>query len=232
MLRLYQDGNAGMGFRQSATYSIFRWIGVFLLGMASIASAQDGPGDASGFDVAGMQAIRGTVARVEGSSLVVKLRGGVEYQVATSANTHFVKSGAMAPHDPAQVGDMVLAGGELDEKKHILGAIFVAVVDANELAQLDDRRAQWGKTWIAGTITAKDGTVLTVKRPDGVVERVSVDESTSFRKRHQSITYPDLVVGDGMTATGEQVPKHDFGAKVITVVDAAVIREWSRVKDQ
>jgi hypothetical protein len=156
MLRLYQDGNAGMGFRQSATHSIFRWIGLFSLVVASLASAQEGPGDGAGVDVAGMQAIRGTVARVEGSSLLVKLHGGAEYQVDTSANTHFVKSGAMAPHDPAQVGDMVLAGGELDEKKHILGAIFVAVVDANELAQLDDRRAQWGKTWIAGTITAKD----------------------------------------------------------------------------
>jgi hypothetical protein len=126
----------------------------------------------------------------------------------------------------------VLAGGDLDEKQHLLGAIFVAVVDANELAELDDRRAQWGKTWIAGTITAKDGTVLTIKRPDGVVDRVSVDENTSFRKRHQSVIYPDLQVGDGMTATGGQSAKHVFQAKVITVVDAAMIREWSRVKDQ
>jgi hypothetical protein len=152
--------------------------------------------------------------------------------VATSANTHFLKSGAVTPHDPARPGDMVLAGGELDEKKHVLGAIFVAVVDANELAQLDDRRAQWGKTWIAGTITAKDGTVMTIKRPDGLFEKVSVNEDTSFRKRHQSIVYPDLQVGDGMTATGSQAGKDAFRAKVVTVVDAAVLREWSRVKDR
>ena len=188
--------------------------------------------DDSNFDVAGMQAIRGTVAKVDGSSLLVKLRSGMEYKVATSANTHFVKSGAIVTRDPAKPGDTVLAGGDLDEKQHVLGAIFVAVVDANELAQLDDRRAQWGKTWIAGTIIAKDGTVLTVKRPDGIAEKVGVDENTSFRKRHQSVIYPDLQVGDGMTATGEQSKTHVFQAKVITVVDAAVIREWSRVKGQ
>jgi hypothetical protein len=188
--------------------------------------------DDTNFDVAGMQAIRGTVAKVEGSSIFVKLRGGAEYKVATSANTHFVQGGAMTPHDPARPGDMVLAGGDLDEKQHVLGAVFVAVVDPAELAQLDDRRAQWGKSWIAGTITAKDGTMMTVKRPDGVVDKVSVDENTSFRRRHQSIIYPDLQVGDGMTATGALSAKHIFDAKVVTVVDAAVIREWSRVKGQ
>jgi hypothetical protein len=193
-----------------------------------ISAAQNAPD----FGVAGMQAIRGTVTQVDGSSILVKLGSGKEYQVATSANTHFLKSGAVTPHDPARPGDMVLAGGELDEKKHVLGAIFVAVVDANELAQLDDRRAQWGKTWIAGTITAKDGTVMTIKRPDGLFEKVSVNEDTSFRKRHQSIVYPDLQVGDGMTATGSQAGKDAFRAKVVTVVDAAVLREWSRVKDR
>ena len=193
-----------------------------------ISSAQN---DAN-FDVAGMQAIRGQVTKVNGSSLFVKLGSGAEYQVATSANTHFVKNGAMTPHDPARAGDMVLAGGELDETKHVLGAIFVAVVDANELAQLNDRRAQWGKTWIAGTITAKDGTLMTVKRPDGMIEKVRVDEDTSFRKQHQSIAYPDLQIGDGMTATGAQTAKDSFKAKVVTVVDAAVLREWARVKDR
>ena len=185
----------------------------------------------SNFDIAGLQAIRGTVARTEGSSVFVKLRDGTVYQVETGANTHFVKNGAQAPPNVAHAGDTVLAGGELDRKNHTLGAVFVAVVDAAELAELDRRRAQWGKTWVAGTITAKQGTDLTVKRPDGVVTTVSVDEDTSFRKRHQSITLPDVQVGDGMTASGVE-SKGGFAAKVLTVVDAAEIREWSRLKDQ
>ncbi len=188
------------------------------------------PQDDSNFDIAGLQAIRGTVARVAGGNVFVKAPDGTVYQVETGANTHFVKNGAASAGGGPRPGDTVLAGGELDAKKHTLGAVFVAVVDAEELAELDRRRAQWGKTWVAGTVTAKNGTELTVKRPDGVVDTVTVDEDTSFRKRHQSITLPDVQVGDGMTATGTQ-GNNRFTAKVLTVVDAAQIREWSRLTD-
>ena len=187
--------------------------------------------DDSGFDIAGMQAIRGTVARVSGPDVFVKAHDGTVYEVETGANTHFVKDGQQAAAGAPKIGDTVLAGGELDAKKHSLGAVFVAVVNAEELAELDQRRAQWGKTWLAGTVESKQGTQLTVKRPDGVVDTVSVDEDTSFHRRHQSITLPDVQVGDGMTATGA-MHGNVFQARVLTVVDAAEIREWSRVKDQ
>ena len=199
--------------------------------MPAAAWTYAGAQEDSNFDIAGLQAIRGVVARTSGSSVFVKAQDGTVYEVETGANTHFVKNGAATPADQAHGGDTVLAGGELDAKKHTLGAVFVAVVDAEELAELDQRRTQWGKTWLAGTITAKRGTNLVIQRPDGVVNTVSVDEDTSFRKRHQSITLPDIQVGDGMTATGAPV-KDVFLAKVLTVVDAADIREWSRLTGQ
>jgi hypothetical protein len=187
--------------------------------------------DDSAFDIAGLQAIRGVVVKTTAENVFVKVHSGTVYEVETGANTHFVKNGEATPKNGAKAGDTILAGGELDQKKHTLGAIFFAVVDAAELAQLDERRAQWGKTWLAGTIVAKQGTELTVKRPDGVVAKVLVDEDTSFKKKHESITYPQIQVGDGMTATGVEA-KNVFAAKVLTVVDAAEIREWSRLKDQ
>jgi hypothetical protein len=187
--------------------------------------------DDSNFDIAGLQAIRGVVSRVSGSSVFLKTQNGTLYQVETGPNTHFVRKGEAATGNTAHPGDTVLAGGELDAKKHTLGAVFVAVVNPEELAELDQRRGQWGKTWLAGTVTAKNGTSLVVKRPDGVIDTVTVDEDTSFRKKHQSITLPDVQVGDGMTATGVQ-GKAGFAAKVLTVVDAAEIREWSRLNDQ
>ncbi len=185
----------------------------------------------SSFDIAGLQAIRGTVARVAGNSVFVKSPSGVVYEVETGANTHFVKDAEPARPTSAKPGDTVLAGGELDQKKHTLGAVFLAVVDAQALEELDQRRTQWGKTWLAGTITAKNGTELVIQRPDGVVNTVAVDEDTSFRKRHQSITLPDIEVGDGMTASGAQTGGR-FTAKVLTVVDAAEIREWQRLNQQ
>ncbi len=201
--------------------------GLLAVGLGAGAHGQED----SNFDIAGLQAIRGTVSRVAGSSVFVKVQAGTVYQVETGANTHFVKNGEAATGNVSKIGDTVLAGGELDAKKHTLGAVFLAVVDAEELAQLDERRAQWGKTWVAGTVTAKHGTSLELKRPDGAVNTVTVDEDTSFRRKHQSITLPDVQVGDGLTATGLQ-GSGGFAAKVVTVVDAAEIREWSRLKDQ
>ncbi len=212
--------------RPAALAGAAAW-GLMLCGAPAGAFAQDD----SNFDIAGLQAIRGVVSRVAGSSVYLKTQNGTLYQVETGPNTHFVKNGEAATGNAARAGDTVLAGGELDAKKHTLGAVFLAVVNAEELDELDQRRGQWGKTWLAGTVTAKHGTTLTVKRPDGVVDTVTVDEDTSFRKKHQSITLPDVQVGDGMTATGVQ-GKTGFAAKVLTVVDAAEIREWSRLKDQ
>ncbi len=185
----------------------------------------------SAFDIAGLEAIRGTVTRTDKASVFLQTPSGVMYEVQTGANTHFVKDAEPARPNSAKPGDTVLAGGELDRNKHTLGAIFVAVVDAQALAELDQRRNQWGKTWLAGTITAKNGTALVIQRPDGVVNTVTVDEDTSFRKRHQSITLPDIQVGDGMTASGAQAGGQ-FTAKVLTVVDAAEIREWQRLNEQ
>ncbi len=198
-----------------------------LCAIPALAPAQED----SAFDIAGLQAIRGTVARTDGGSVFVKVQSGTVYEVQTGANTHFVKNAEAARAGAAKAGDTVIAGGELDAKKHTLGAVFVAVVDAAELAELDQRRAQWGKTWLAGTITAKNGTALVIQRPDGVVNTVTVDEDTSFRKRHQSITLPEIEVGDGLTASGAQL-NGKFTAKVLTVVDAAEIRAWQRINDQ
>ncbi len=190
--------------------------------LPTLAAAQDD----SAFDIPGLQALRGTVARTAGSSVFIKVQSGIVYEVETGANTHFVKNAGAA-----KVGDTVIAGGELDAKKHTLGAVFVAVVDAAEMTELDQRRTQWGKTWLAGTITAKNGASLVIQRPDGVVNTVTVDEDTSFRKRHQSITLPDIEVGDGLTASGAQ-ENGKFTARVLTVVDAAEIRAWQRINDQ
>ena len=204
---------------------------VWLLALAGPAVIPAQAQDDSNFDIAGLQMLRGVVSRVSGDNVFVKLRDGAMYEVETGANTHFVKDGAAAPANAAHAGDTVLAGGELDEKKHSLGAVFLAVVDAQELQELDQRRTQWGKTWLAGTVESKQGTKLVVKRPDGVVDTLVVDEDTSFRRKHESITLPDVQVGDGMTATGE-LRGGVFVARVFTVVDAAEIRAWSRVKGQ
>ncbi len=199
--------------------------------MSNLAQAKAAPGlqDAPE-DIAGLQAIRGSVVKVAGDTYVVKTPQGTLYRVVTSVNTHFVRGEQSANSPAIHAGDTVLAGGELDEKQHTLGAIFLAAVDAQQLEEFERRRVEFGKTWIAGTIVSIRGTQLVVKRPDDVTTTVIVDENTSFRRRHESITLGDIQVGDGLTAKGE-MSKGAFAGTLLTVVNAGEIREWSRLRD-
>jgi hypothetical protein len=60
---------------------------------------------------------------------------------------------------------------------------------------------------------------------------VTVDENTSFRKRHESITLGDIQVGDGLTAKGA-MGKSTFAGSLLTVVDAREISQWARLRDR
>ena len=57
-------------------------------------------------------------------------------------------------------------------------AVFVTVISAEEVKKA---REGLGKVYIAGTVTAIDELKLTVKRTDGVVQVIEVDEGTSFQ---------------------------------------------------
>jgi hypothetical protein len=78
-----------------------------------------------------------------------------------------------------KAGDGVVAMGEMDAPKKTVHALFVAIVDAEQVKKL---REDLGKTYITGKVTAIDDVKLTIQRPDNVSQVIEVDETTSFRK--------------------------------------------------
>jgi hypothetical protein len=64
-------------------------------------------------------------------------------------------------------------------------------------------REDLGKKFIAGEVKSINETKLTIARPDGVNQEVEVDENTSFRRGNESITLPDIKVGDFVRGPGE-----------------------------
>ena len=63
-------------------------------------------------------------------------------------------------------------------------------------------REGMGKEFIAGEVKAINGTQLTILRPDGQTQNITVDDSTSFRKQGESITLADVKVGDHVFGRG------------------------------
>jgi hypothetical protein len=64
-------------------------------------------------------------------------------------------------------------------------------------------REGMGKEFVAGQVKSIDGTKLTISAPDGKDYNIEVDENTSFRKGRESITFPDIKVGDRVMGRGK-----------------------------
>jgi hypothetical protein len=188
--------------------------------LVSAATAQPPQGDPGGPGNA--RTIRGTVTAIAPPFVTIKTDDGETWQVKLGPNARVIKrSGAMrgerggrhensdteqTPPEPIKitdihVGDTLAAGGDIDSAAKKVNAAFGFVIDAATVKQL---QADWGVTYIAGKITAlnADDAKITVQRPDGKLATVQADESTSFRKGHDSITLADIKVGDTVTGRG------------------------------
>ena len=130
---------------------------------------------------AGGQMVRGTVTAATPDHLTVKTDAGEVYQVALSANTRLTKERQPVKVADIKVGDGVGAMGVLDPATKTVHAVFVGVIDAE---QVKKARENMGKTYITGKVTAIDLDALkvTVLRPDGVSQVIGVDEQTSFKR--------------------------------------------------
>jgi hypothetical protein len=164
------------------------WAAKLLLVAAAVAlptmvlaqEEQDGP-RRGGVAFAGGQMVRGTVTATAADHLTVKTEAGEVYQVALSANTRLTKDRQPVKVADIKVGDAVGAMGVLDAPTRTVHAVFVGVIDAE---QVKKARENMGKTYITGKVTAidMDALKLTVMRPDGVSQVIGVDEQTSFKR--------------------------------------------------
>jgi hypothetical protein len=175
----------------------------------------------------GGQGVLGSVTEVAADHYTIKTDAGETYIVHFSPNTRIVKQGArqgqgrrQAGGDDAdtseqrqppqslkptdiKVGDFITAGGEMDSAAKSIGAVFIVQVDPERAKQMREMQANYGKTWLAGRITAINDTTITI---DGIVDHaphsVVVDENTSFRQRRDSITLADIKPGEQLRAEG------------------------------
>jgi hypothetical protein len=189
--------------------SILGWAAKLLVAAAVVAppmsvlaqsgqDGQDGPRQ-GGAAFAGGQMVRGTVTAAAADKLTVKTDAGEIYQVVLSANTRLTKDRQPVKVADIKVGDGVGAMGVLDPATKMVHAVFVGVIDAE---QVKKARENMGKTYITGKVTAIDVDALkvTVMRPDGVSQVIGVDEQTSFKRGGRGMAA--ITSGAGVIDTG------------------------------
>ena len=180
-----------------------------------------GPGMNGGIGawLPGARGVLGTVTASTPSSLILRLDSGEIYTVNFSANTRVLQQPARPERRNGQaatrprmepiaassihVGDAITAVGDVDDAAKAVGAVAIIRLDPARAAELKTMEANYGKTWLAGDITAIHGTQITIL---GAVDRkphvVTVDDGTSFRRMRESITLMDLQTGATIRAAG------------------------------
>lgn len=161
--------------------------------------------------------VRGTVTAVAADNLTIKTEAGDVYHVAVSANTRLMENRQPVKLTDVKVGDGVGAMGVMDAPTKTVHAVFVAVMDAE---QVKKAREGLGKVYITGKVTAVDMDALkiTVLRPDGVTQVIGVDEGTSFRRGGRRMAA--MINGSGPVETG--APGAAADEESVTLADVKV----------
>lgn len=167
----------------------------------------------------------GQITEISGSTLKIKLRDGSTGTVNITSDTRFRKAGQQAQLSDFKVGDNVMVRGDSTGDKTWTAQVIGEAPSQAEMQERQQRMKEaMGKTMVLGDVKSIDPPKLTVTRTDGVEQTIEADESTSFRRgRDESITMPDIKVGDTIFARGE-LKNGTFVPSAINVVPPEMAR--------
>ena len=148
------------------------------------------------------QGVAGTIGEIKKDGFTVNTLQGKTVTVKVTSETRFRKDRQDAKLADFKPGDTVMVGGE-PAGADAWTARFVASRQGGGEGDMQALREGMGKQFIAGEVKAIDGTKLTIARPDGQTQTIEVDENTSFHKGRDSITLPDIKVGDRVFGRGQ-----------------------------
>ncbi len=165
--------------------------------------------------------IGGTIASIGSDSLTITTRDGGTATVKLTPETRLMKDRQPAKLSDFKVGDRVMVRGELTGentwKAEMVGSGGMG--GGRGGPDFQRMREDLGKEFIAGEVKAIDGLKLTIHRIDGQDQTIEVDENTSFRKGRESITFPEIRVGDRVMGRGKLNAAGVFVPEMLNVGD-------------
>lgn len=184
----------------------------------------EGRGRGQGFG----RGIGGVIQSIQGDTVTLTTRDGGTATVKVGSDTRLMRDGKDAKLSDFKVGDRVMVRGEMTGtntwKAEMMGVMpaggFPGMGNGGGASggqNMERMREGLGKEFIAGEVKSIDGTKITVHGPDGKDYNAEVDENTSFKKGRESITFPDIKVGDRVMARGKVNSAGVFVPETLTV---------------
>ena len=186
--------------RRNAVSCALLLVFVFFVSLLTHAQEDNDAGYWPGFNDS--NTVRGTVTGAGVNTFTIRTDDGIVYKVLYSVNSRVMANRGPAKPTDIHTGDMLIATGNVDAGAKTVGAAVLIAIDAEEVRKA---RAGLGKTWTAGKITGVDlgdAPHITLDRLDGAKQTFLVDENTSFKHRHESITLADIKAGESLRAEG------------------------------
>ena len=143
--------------------------------------------------------LAGVVTSITGSQLVMQIPENVPITVQIGPSTRISDLGQDATLGAIHVGSAIFASGDLNEDTRIIRAQVITIQPGAAAQMLENRRANFGRTWTAGLITALQGESITVKRMDGQSQTFTVGQDTVWRFHDQPATSSMARVGERIT---------------------------------
>jgi len=167
-----------------------------------------------------MRGTAGTISEISGDTITLKSLNGQAVKVKVSDKTEYRKEEQLAKLSDFKPGDFIMVRGEpTGEGEYKAEAIMSRPANGRFMMGGEGM----GTRFIAGEVKAIDGTKLTIHRIDDQDQAIEVDENTSFRKQGESITLPDIKVGDRVFGRGE-MKNGTFVPQVLNVGDFPQMR--------
>jgi len=187
-----------------------------------------------GPDAERFHGVAGEITAINGDTLTLKSLSGSTVQVKTTSSTQFRKDfQTEAKRSDFKVGDNIVVRGEPgNDNQFVAQGIMLRPAGmrgpgGGPMFNLADL----GKTFIIGQVMKIDGTTLTIHRPDEQDQQIEVDENTSFRKQRESITLPDIKIGDTVVGRGE-LKNNVFVPATLSVADPQMVERRKRMQEQ
>jgi exosome complex RNA-binding protein Csl4 len=158
----------------------------------------------------------GTVTAVGKDSVTISPQGGsgpkddfkTPVTITVSDNTRIHRQRDAIKLNEIKKGDTVYAVGR--RAGNTVQATMLGVFPSEMVVRKSSPAAggafkpeEMGSKYILGTVKAIDKTRLTIARTDGKSQEIEVDGNTTFRRSQQSITFPEIKVGDFVMGRGE-----------------------------
>jgi hypothetical protein len=172
----------------------------------------------------------GKISAINGNSIELTKPDGTKVTVKFTETTEFRKDRHPAKLGDFKVGDFAMVHGE-ENADHSVTAQMIGGRSGNGAtggggARFASGFGEQGKDYVAGEVKSIDAPKLTVLRSDNITQTLELNEETSLRRGHDSITMADIHPGDHVIIRGAS-QNNALVPKDVMVLSA---EQWERMQ--